>query len=447
MLHRSPVIVLISAALVAAGVSCNTSSGDPEDWQSSQGDAGGAGGGTAQAGTGGTSGHPADAALPTEGGWPNTAVEACDGVDNNTNGQVDEGCVCTPGNTQPCYPGPAQTRNVGACRDGAQTCEAAGESVAWSACEGAITPSLDVPDGEDNDCNGTPDDSDCAPDKPVDLEVCQNGLDDDCDGLADCDDPDCPPCNEASCSDGLDNDTDGRVDCLDPDCPPCVEICGDGKDNDFNGWFDCADPACPCSEDCTNGVDDDGNMLVDCDDPVCQPCHEGNCADGIDNDSDGFADCQDPDCGPCQELCHDGKDNDYDGLVDAADPDCSCAPDGECCDGVDNDGDGWIDEGQVCRDVGEPCPPGAYQECDCYCGVSRRCQPDGTWGPCFLDGHCSQPAGVSSHDQCGPGYVCDTGQCWPQQGGSCYHPGDCPLGQVCDEEVCVPDHFHGAQCP
>jgi hypothetical protein len=63
-------------------------------------------------------------------------------------------------------------------------------------------------------------------------EVCNDGLDNDCDGLSDCADPDCsinpacaPICVPEICNDGLDNDCDGFVDCADSDCsanPACL---------------------------------------------------------------------------------------------------------------------------------------------------------------------------------------------------------------------------------
>ena len=53
-------------------------------------------------------------------------------------------------------------------------------------------------------------------------ENCNDGIDNDGDGLIDCNDPDCvfPPTIEqgCNCEDGIDNDSDGKIDSLDPDC-------------------------------------------------------------------------------------------------------------------------------------------------------------------------------------------------------------------------------------
>ncbi len=127
------------------------------------------------------------------------AVEPCDGVDNNGNGRIDEGCPCSPGQTQACWTGPATARKVGVCKDGAQSCASNGEFGAWGECKGAVAPAK---------------------------ELCKNAVDDDCDGKVDCDDPDCQPCTEADCSDGIDNDKDGLIDCEDPDCLPAPATCG-----------------------------------------------------------------------------------------------------------------------------------------------------------------------------------------------------------------------------
>jgi len=62
-----------------------------------------------------------------------------------------------------------------------------------------------------------------------------------------------------------------------------VEQCDDGQDNDGDGLDDCDDPncasdvACEPAEDCGNGTDDDGDGAIDCGDsdcdsePSCQP--------------------------------------------------------------------------------------------------------------------------------------------------------------------------------
>lgn len=159
------------------------------------------------------------------------------------------------------------------------------------------------------------------------------------------------------------------------------------------------------------------------------PPPDEHCANGVDDDGDQLIDCMDPDCPPC--------------------PPPTCPPGQECCDGKDNDGDGKVDEGNVCGFLGskEPCPPGALQICDCYCGVHRRCRADGTWGPCLVDFTCA-PATITSQSQCGPGQFCDYGMCVSAtfKGSQCVHHTDCPVGKVCDMGSCVPDTYAPWNC-
>ena len=152
---------------------------------------------------------------------------------------------------------------------------------------------------------------------------CFNGIDEDNDGLTDCEDDDCaanPLCQqsaELNCANGVDDDADGATDCDDSDCadnPACASgselNCANGIDDDADGATDCddsdcaADPACASGSElnCANGIDDDADGATDCDDPDCVhapnciTATEANCANGVDDDADGRTDCQDADC-------------------------------------------------------------------------------------------------------------------------------------------------------
>jgi hypothetical protein len=91
----------------------------------------------------------------------NALDEDCDGKDLSCALKPDAGTgqlldshlsVCTAGQKQPCYSGPAGTAGKGLCKAGQQSCLADGT---WGACAGELTP------------------------KP---EVCNNWIDEDCDG-------------------------------------------------------------------------------------------------------------------------------------------------------------------------------------------------------------------------------------------------------------------------
>ncbi|MEB2313269.1 MAG: MopE-related protein [Sorangiineae bacterium] len=82
------------------------------------------------------------------------AAEACNGVDDDCDGTVDEGCACSDGQTLPCYVGPAGTEGVGPCKGGVQTCAGG----VWGACAGTVLPSAESCNGADDDCNGVIDD-------------------------------------------------------------------------------------------------------------------------------------------------------------------------------------------------------------------------------------------------------------------------------------------------
>lgn len=69
----------------------------------------------------------------------------------------------------------------------------------------------------------------CIPTEFPTESTCDDGVDNDCDQLVDCDDPACDDdaacmvcvpteANETVCDDGIDSDCDGDADCADADC-------------------------------------------------------------------------------------------------------------------------------------------------------------------------------------------------------------------------------------
>jgi hypothetical protein len=116
---------------------------------------------------------------------------------------------------------------------------------------------------------------------------CGDGLDNDCDGLIDTNDPGCVVVpSEANCFDGLDDDDgDGAIDCADSDCA-----------NVQDGACDTGMPGI-CAEGtrtCQGGTE----MCVQVNNPTAESTALGNCNDGMDNDCDGDTDAADADCGP-----------------------------------------------------------------------------------------------------------------------------------------------------
>jgi len=72
---------------------------------------------------------------------------------------------CTPGETQECYTGPSNSKGVGACKAGIQTCVVDGTD--WSECVGQVIPSPEIcGDGIDQDCK----DGDMTTENAVDID-------------------------------------------------------------------------------------------------------------------------------------------------------------------------------------------------------------------------------------------------------------------------------------
>lgn len=117
-----------------------------------------------------------------------------------------------------------------------------------------------------------------------------------------------------------------RISLNDDECPahspckiPITYTCNDGIDNDGNGLIDAEDPSCYgpwmnegetfVDADCADGIDNDGDGHIDALDPKCtwrnygdEDGSDNSCSDGIDNDGDGLIDAEDPKCANGSEF-------------------------------------------------------------------------------------------------------------------------------------------------
>jgi hypothetical protein len=329
------------------------------------------------------------------------------------------------------------------------------------------------------------------------------------------------------CGDGMDNNCDGKADCADSTC--AGKVCGD------NGKM-CSNSACLCTGGggkgqvdggetvCDDGYDNDCDGLIDCGETACRPVGNGVgkfcdalghtcsplqngvstctictvkadggtpqgietlCADNQDNDCDGTLDCQDPDCSgsPCsvtgkictnsicscpgsspETACNDGKDNDCNGLIDCKDQGCqafggspaaSCGANGLVCTGSGTSGtcscsgnNGTIQTSEgTGGDAGVPtCGDSFDNDCDSYVDcqdVNCRAVPLSDGGM-IAGKDCSKPNGTSPT----VGMRCDAaGQCICPSGQPSEVSCSDNLDNDCDGKAdCADDNCNGLSC-
>jgi hypothetical protein len=310
------------------------------------------------------------------------AADLCDGVDNDCDGTVDEGCTCTPGTTKPCYTADdPSTEGVGICSGGTLTCQQDGT---FRSCQGETTPSFEQCDDpntgspEDEDCDGVVNEGCQCNYNGTSSGVCGNGTisrQGNCLAPTNYDSTDDE--SSAGLCDGVDNDCDGSTDegCSCDYNQTSTGVCSKGTIN-TNGT--CTPPSDFQTKTPKEACDQKDN---DCDGVIDEGCScdyngtsTGVCANGSIAPNTGA--CKPPsDFKPTtdSELC-DGRDNDCDGSTDEG---CSCDynqtstgvcskgtinTNGTCtppsdfqtktpkeaCDQKDNDCDGVIDEGCSC---------------------------------------------------------------------------------------------------
>ena len=388
--------------------------------------------------------------------------ELCDGLDNDCDGQIDNGIPtggpCAPDYDAALYPG---QRDFLPCQPGVLECDGNGGLI----CVGGVGPSPEACDGIDNDCDGTVDEPGAAPDgidgsaNPFPPPAPQGHLGDSC------------GTNQGSCTAGNYVCLNGQFACAGA-TSAVPETC-DCNDNDCNGVPDNHNPndnppLCGTGKDCVHSSE--GCQCAKPCDGGEFPCPAGQTCEVVTSSETGrtlgsyciASTCPDctqafaPSSGPPYTCAPAGTP----GTECSQIPVCECKGQNGCqapCSGV------TCDPPFVCTNFGPhagecvqndcfdvPCQ-GCSEVCDSF-GICKPspCDPN----PCTTEpntvckptddfAHAVCVATCSGVD-CATGTVCQDGACVP----TCSPP--CSTGQVCDDTqnppTCVADQCIGVEC-
>ncbi len=298
---------------------------------------------------------------------PTSDSETCNGVDDNCNGEIDEGFPCAGGALVPCT----------------TSCGSEGQGFCGADCTlpstGACTPPLEACNGADDDCDGDAD----------------NGFD-------------CPAGQLVSCMTSCGTTGEGRChdDCTLPTVDECgigLEVCN-GEDDNCNGAVDegypcAAGASVPCTTTC--GSSGSGTCSSTCSLPLptdCTPPVET--CNGRDDDCTGGADdtfaCVMGSSVSCTSMCGSTGTGTCTTSCTIPAP-SSCTPPAETCNGLDDDCTGSPDDGS-----GMECVRGST-------GLSCTTPGGGLAGTQDCSGSCILGECCASTDPCN-GYDddCDT---------------------------------------
>jgi hypothetical protein len=263
-----------------------------------------------------------------------SSQELCNGIDDNCDGNIDEG-VIAPSPSQVCGTSPAATTPE-CTTQVSVACVAGNWSCTFPAgvCTGGCSSDDETCDGLDNDCDGLVNENVPGYGQPC---FSDTGL---------------PPPGHGQCQ------TSGTYVCSGPSSVTCSAV-----------KADCHTLPGGCTEAC-NGLDDDCNGLIDDGLSGCSYPIESAC-DFMDNNSNGVVDEYCPRCGnPLHfaqaETCN-GQDDNCNGVIDDGGVCGACVPSPEVCDGCDNDCNGVADDGVGAVPCGLASPPN--------CSGIQPCKP------------------------------------------------------------------------